>query len=208
MPSLPVVRKVREFFDSNAEEDGKQFHPLDYVGLQIRAFQDKSILPLGQYFDTCFSQEYSQQQQKQQNKKVELVPPFFLATLHQAVRDLFAKKYGTGRVVTLAPARGEQKTGSAHFDQEALVDMFLLAFSKDLFVSPGSTFGSFVAAYAQTHPRVVFWDGDTMKLKCSRAQFLEPCFASWKWYDKLQVRKDKLSCKLEEIPKMASGCTK
>lgn len=197
MPSLPVVRQVRKFFQQNT--DVSLLHPLEYVGLQIRAFRDREILELGKYFEYCFEKHHQHPHQKS---------PFFLATLHEAVRQHFAKKFGTGRVVTLAPARHEQKTGTAIFDQEALTDMFLLAFSKDLFVSPRSTFGSFVAAYAQTHPRIVSFDATTkMGATCSRAKFLEPCFASLIRYDKLMNgREGKLSCKLEKIPDGASGC--
>merc|ERR1712146_81418 len=105
-----------------------------------------------------------------------------------------------------APPTHVQFTGNASHDQEALADMMLLALSKRLLVSPGSTFGMFVAAFSQRPPIAVREGGS-----CQAIENCEPCFGSWFRRDHLLRRgtyskPSPLSCKLAEVPKGVVNC--
>ena len=156
-------------------DDSKQ----KVVGLQIRAFRIGKMTEMAMEFDFCLKSSKLSKIINQSSTK------FFLATLHEPIRNYYSSKY-PGRILSLEDqARGEQSTGSLPMDREAMADMLILGRTSDYLVSPGSTFGSFTTGYFSRHPVQVH----TMESRsCSRMQSFQPCFMSMLKGDKILNR--------------------
>lgn len=180
LPSSEVMRRVALFFDNQVKSFPK--HPLNpgqYVALQIRAFSFPEMPDLAKAFLKCFQER-------------QLPEPFFLASMHEPIRSVFSGSYNATMMrVQSEKAAGDQHTGKgAEADIEALVDMLLLALSKRLFLSPGSTFGTFAAAFGEVPAVRVNWK-DIRRERgslCEALPSLQPCFGSWHKYDHIFQR--------------------
>ena len=191
LPARPVMLLVRDFF-----RNFTNLQPGNYLALQVRAFQNRAFVPLSSSMEACAM------------KMTQFTGggSFFVASMHQPVREYFTKKYGS-RPTFLAPPRHEQDTGVAARDQEAFADMMILALAGRLIASPGSTFGSFVGALTGVPPVVPVVNPADGRVQC-RTGGSQPCFAAWLWYDKLQHRgaSGRLSCRTLPIPETVHTC--
>ena len=220
---------------SHSQDNPPRLVPGRFVSLQIRAFSTNVFGSLSEAFDTCLKALRGGGGGAERLASA----PVFLASLHAPVRDYFEKRYGGGRgggIVTLAPPSHEQGTGKHYaLDLDALADMFLLALSEVLLVSPGSTFGAFVAAFTDISPvRVDFHRGGggggdsgevdgahprshafpqryaaalaALPPMCRVALSQQPCFGSWFRYDKLWHRRAELRCALQPMPAHGHRC--
>ena len=210
IPSRPVMATVASFAAANVELDVGR-----HVSLQIRAFQVHVMDHMARGFDECLGML------RRSNESKIVSRSFFLASMHPPVRAFLIKAHGSGVVKSLAPASSEQGTGRGpRLDQEALADMVLLAMSRHVFISPGSTFGSFIGAFGDILPRMTRWylHGDvgrhTLESMCPLVASTQPCFAAWFKYDHLFHRSsvgsnasNELSCGLRAIPSHAMHCS-
>ena len=199
IPSLPVVKRLQDFFRKT------HLSPKRFTSAQVRAFQVNAIAGLAEAFDRCMKADHA----------VDRIHPFFLASMHQPVREYFAKHYGP-IAKTLAPPRHDQPTGQVEGDQEALADMLILSLSSELYLSHGSTFGTFSAAYGGIVPHVVAGrqvankvcqspDGKA-KAALPKDGTFQPCFGSWYHYDHLAHRQKEIRCELMPIPEHVMSC--
>jgi hypothetical protein len=208
IPSLPVVKKLRAFFDrEGAAGPGPHLVAPRAAGvgegsfdaLQIRAFRNHEINSMARDFDTCWSKVRSRDATAAQRE------PFFLASMHAEVRSYFAAQYGSHARTQAPPTKDQCTSGNATCDQEAFADMMLLGLSRRLFVSPGSTFGMFVAAFAELPPYAVREHGS-----CRVIPNVEPCFGAWFRRDHLlrrsMAKPSPLSCTLARVPPKIINC--
>eukprot|EP01062_Namystynia_karyoxenos_P017589 TRINITY_DN16486_c0_g1_i1.p1 TRINITY_DN16486_c0_g1~~TRINITY_DN16486_c0_g1_i1.p1 ORF type:complete len:403 (+),score=140.14 TRINITY_DN16486_c0_g1_i1:613-1821(+) len=212
-PNAEVERLVEEFYCSKFARqppappgapaaDGPVFAPpapppRPVIGLQIRAFRPNLMTDMAREFDGCLKGQHAGAVGRQDAS-------LFLASMHAPVHTYFAGQYGRGdsggKVLTFDPAViGEQRTGSLDDERHALADMLLLGRSTDYILSPGSTFGSFVAGYHGHRPLQMHSMG---LRRCTRLSFSQPCFISWLRGDKLQVKMGAghFPCKPESPP--------
>eukprot|EP01065_Artemidia_motanka_P024373 TRINITY_DN29033_c0_g1_i1.p1 TRINITY_DN29033_c0_g1~~TRINITY_DN29033_c0_g1_i1.p1 ORF type:complete len:593 (+),score=207.20 TRINITY_DN29033_c0_g1_i1:42-1820(+) len=169
--------------------------PRPVVGLQIRAFRPHGMSDMAHEFDGCL-----------RSKLAELIgsgASIFLASMHTPVHQYFVDKYRTeaegGKLLTRPAAIGEQRTGSVADERSAIADMLLLARTSDYILSPGSTFGSFVAGFHSQRPVCMHSMG---LRKCSRLASSQPCFISWLRGDKIHFKMESghFPCQPESVP--------
>jgi hypothetical protein len=235
IPGRRVMTSVASFAQANAAvRIGR------HVSLQVRAFQLHVMEQMAMGFDACLQKHVGQTQHGSSNEAVDhgtkrqavsrlLLPsPVFLASMHVPVRQYFARTYTDGFVRALAPPTGEQGTGRGpSLDQDALADLVLLSLSAHVFISPGSTFGSFVGAFGDITPRVVRWylrgdaavaqksSGAAFDAMCPRVPSTQPCFGAWFKYDHLFQKSslgsnatNRFSCALRALPDDVMHCSK
>jgi hypothetical protein len=223
-----LVIPARQVMASVAKFSRDSDHALSighHVSLQVRAFQIPVMENMARGFHTCLSMWQSA-------NRSTAVEPIFLASMHAPVRHYFARSYAKGMVFALAPPTGEQGTGRGpKLDQDALADLMLLSLSTVVFISPGSTFGSFVGAFGDIRPRVVRWyldpsnnknDGGrhgtgaaSLDVMCPAVPSTQPCFGAWFKYDHLFQRSslgsnatNRLSCVLRALPPNLMHCSR
>jgi hypothetical protein len=208
------MRRVDAFFeDQRSRFPQSPLQPGQFDALQIRAFSFKEMPDLAATFMSCFQRDG------------DLGSPFFLATMHEPIRSHFEKRFKPSSLRTLsARVAADQMTGKgADSDIESLVDMIILALSRRLFMSPGSTFGMFSAAFGEMQAIRVNWkqrlQQPTAQLVdgkiCERVPSFQPCFASWYKYDHLLQRSNlgsqrpsgnDVPCTLRPMPKDTMFC--
>lgn len=221
LPSRRVMKRVSDFFEKQRQDfPAAPLVPGSYDALQIRAFSFKEMPDLAAAFLSCYRRQAAEGAERH---------PFFLATMHETIRSHFERHY-TSKDMRVLSARvaTDQMTGKgAEADVESLVDMFILALSRRLLISPGSTFGTFSAALGEVPTVRVNWKqraallltpggGKDLEGKyCEVLPSLEPCFASWFKYDHLLQRSNLGSgrrtgnvvpCELQPLPDGAMFC--
>lgn len=182
LPSSVVMGRVARFFDDQRQRfPQRPLVPGAYAALQVRAFSFAEMPDLSSAFLRCFQQD-----------RIDDREPFFLATMHDQIRSAFSNTYNLSVLrAQSSKSAGDQHTGKgSEPDVEALVDMLLLALGKKIFLSPGSTFGTFAAAFGEVPAVRVDWKvlrGNQGNL-CNALPSLQPCFGSWYRYDHLFQR--------------------
>jgi hypothetical protein len=181
IPSRDVMQRVSSFFDHQQRQfPDRPLVPGKYVALQVRAFSFPEMPDLAKAFLKCLRGSMKQHAE-----------PFFLASMHEPIRSAFASTYNSSILrVQSEKVAGDQHTGKgAEADIEALVDMLLLALGKSVLLSPGSTFGTFSAAFGEIPAIRVNWKNlRTQQPLCETLRSLQPCFGSWFKYDHLFQR--------------------
>jgi hypothetical protein len=117
------MRRVSGFFrDHFSASIGGPLRPGSYVAVQVRAFSYKEMPDLANAFHHCVEQA----------RGLGDPQPFFLATMHDAIRSNFARRYDASILRTQsARVAGDQLTRKgAAADVEALTDMILLAIGR------------------------------------------------------------------------------
>lgn len=196
LPSLTVAARVEHFLCVSGLR-GKSF-----TALQVRAFREKGMKELARAFERCAVESKHSEAPGHRNNN-----SFFLASLHPQIRDYFREHRRVGVAKVLAPARAVEIHNVAH-DQEALTDILILARASKLFISPGSTFGTFAAALGGVMPVRVHDVVQPGVSPCELVRELEPCFGSWRRYDHLLQRSSEnhMSCKLSQLPVSMDTC--
>ncbi|CUG87889.1 galactoside 2-alpha-L-fucosyltransferase-like protein, putative [Bodo saltans] len=207
IPSADVMRRVALFFDMQEKRFPQQpLVPGKYVALQVRAFSFPEMPDLAKAFLKCLKGSSKRHGE-----------PFFLASMHEPIRSAFASTYNAS-ILRMQSERvaGDQHTGKgADADIEALVDMLLLALGNKVFLSPGSTFGTFSAAFGDIPAVRVNWkEMNSQRSVCEALLSLQPCFGSWYKYDHLFQRSNlgsnrsnnDIPCTLRPLPTDVMFC--